>query len=94
YGQTGSGKSYTMMGNDEEEGIIPRIIESLFESMKHDTTGETKVWVSYIEIYNERIQDLLSAGSRGSEALQIFEHPKLGVVVPGISECPVESVDE
>ncbi|KAF4694507.1 hypothetical protein FOZ62_028466, partial [Perkinsus olseni] len=95
YGQTGSGKSYTMMGRDGDDGIIPRIVESLFETMQHDTTGETKVWVSYLEIYNERIQDLLSAGGVAEgEVLQIFEHPKYGVVVPGISECPVESMDE
>ncbi|KAF4654959.1 hypothetical protein FOZ61_007856 [Perkinsus olseni] len=84
-----------MMGRDGDDGIIPRIVESLFDTMQHDTTGETKVWVSYLEIYNERIQDLLSAGGVAEgEVLQIFEHPKYGVVVPGISECPVESVDE
>ncbi|KAF4702278.1 hypothetical protein FOZ63_032509 [Perkinsus olseni] len=84
-----------MMGRDGDDGIIPRIVESLFDTMQHDTTGETKVWVSYLEIYNERIQDLLSAGGVAEgEVLQIFDHPKYGVVVPGISECPVESMDE
>ncbi|KAF4656484.1 hypothetical protein FOL47_008896 [Perkinsus chesapeaki] len=99
YGQTGSGKTYTMMGQDGYDGVIPRMIERLFESMKHDITGETKVWVSYLEIYNERIQDLLSAGDDksgvgGGDPLQIFEHPKYGVVVPGVSECPVQDFDE
>ncbi|KAF4753518.1 hypothetical protein FOZ62_001374 [Perkinsus olseni] len=84
-----------MMGRDGDDGIIPRIVESLFDTMQHDTTGETKVWVSYLEIYNERIQDLLSAGGVAEgEVLQIFDHPKYGVVVPGIFECPVESMDE
>lgn len=64
YGQTGSGKSYTMMGADDDEhhkGLIPRLCECLFEKISADTDEEHlfKIEVSYMEIYNEKVRDLL-----------------------------------
>lgn len=72
YGQTGnfkttfkmflgSGKSYTMMGSSENAGIIPRVCTSIFEKIKEETNNYTKfnVEVSYMEIYNEKVRDLL-----------------------------------
>ncbi|KAL3888342.1 hypothetical protein ACJMK2_000712 [Sinanodonta woodiana] len=61
YGQTGSGKSYTMMGTMEEKGIIPRLCDSLFEkiAVNQDEDNSYKVEVSYMEIYNEKVHDLL-----------------------------------
>ena len=58
---TGSGKSYTMMGAPGQKGLIPRICDSLFEQIKDHEDGLTtfKVEVSYMEIYNEKVRDLL-----------------------------------
>lgn len=65
YGQTGSGKTYTMMGSDiadeKRRGIIPRITDQIFTSiMESPPTEEYLVKVSYMEIYMERIRDLLA----------------------------------
>ncbi|CAL8311938.1 unnamed protein product [Lota lota] len=61
YGQTGSGKSYTMMGSAEQPGLIPRLCCSLFSrTLKEAREGEVfTVEVSYLEIYNEKVRDLL-----------------------------------
>lgn len=64
YGQTGAGKSYTMMGSDIDDdigkGIIPRMIEQIFASILTSPSNiEYTVRVSYMEIYMERIRDLL-----------------------------------
>lgn len=61
YGQTGSGKSYSMVGYGKNKGIVPISMNEIFERVKKQTT-ETQhfeVSVSIIEIYNEKIQDLL-----------------------------------
>ncbi len=57
----GSGKSYTMMGTGEQKGIIPRLCDTLFEKIAANQSPEVghKVEVSYMEIYNERVRDLL-----------------------------------
>jgi len=64
YGQTGSGKTYTMMGSsiddEENKGIIPRIIEQIFTSIDMaPTSTEFTVKVAYMEIYMEKVKDLL-----------------------------------
>lgn len=61
YGQTGSGKSYTMMGSPENQGVIPRLCDAIFAKIETDTNESTqfKVEVSYMEIYNEKVRDLL-----------------------------------
>ncbi|KAK0066242.1 kinesin-like protein KIF13A, partial [Biomphalaria pfeifferi] len=61
YGQTGSGKSYTMMGTPEQKGIIPRLCDALFENIVQITNSShsIKIEVSYMEIYNEKVHDLL-----------------------------------
>ncbi|KAK2086210.1 Kinesin-like protein kif14 [Saguinus oedipus] len=61
YGQTGSGKSYTMMGFSEEPGIIPRFCEDLFSQVARKQTQEVSyhIEMSFFEVYNEKIHDLL-----------------------------------
>ena len=62
YGQTGSGKSYSIVGaEDEERGLMPRILEGLFDSLSQkETEGYAyETLVSYLEIYNESLRDLL-----------------------------------
>lgn len=88
YGQTGSGKTYTMMGADIEDregkGIIPRIVEQIFDSiMQSDQTIEFTVKVSYMEIYMEKIRDLLLPQN---DNLPIHEEKGKGVYVKGLGE--------
>uniref|UniRef100_A0A914ZZR9 Kinesin-like protein n=2 Tax=Parascaris univalens TaxID=6257 RepID=A0A914ZZR9_PARUN len=86
YGQTGSGKTYSMQGDDSlpaQKGIIPRTFEHIFEATA--TTDNTKflVHVSYLEIYNEEVRDLL--GKDRMQKLEIKEHSEKGVYVAGLS---------
>ncbi|XP_058254155.1 kinesin-like protein KIF13B isoform X3 [Hemibagrus wyckioides] len=92
YGQTGSGKSYTMMGSADQPGLIPRLCSSLFErTVQHQREEESfTVEVSYMEIYNEKVRDLLDPkGSR--QALKVREHKVLGPYVDGLSRLAVAS---
>eukprot|EP01047_Picozoa_sp_COSAG01_P083456 COSAG01_NODE_17469_length_1149_cov_1.476190_2_plen_224_part_01 len=62
YGQTGAGKTYTMMGTDEQPGIIPRTIQHIFEEIGRDgqAAGTSyQMRASFVEIYNEMVRDLL-----------------------------------
>ncbi|XP_039460117.1 kinesin-like protein KIF1B isoform X2 [Oreochromis aureus] len=94
YGQTGAGKSYTMMGKQEEgqEGIIPMLCEDLFEKINEDGNKEElsySVEVSYMEIYCERVRDLLNPKNKGN--LRVREHPLLGPYVEDLSKLAVTS---
>ena len=96
YGQTGAGKSYTMMGtdidNDEGRGVIPRIVEQIFASiLSSPETIEYTVRVSYMEIYMERIRDLLAPHN---DNLPVHEEKNRGVYVKGLLEIYVSSVQE
>uniref|UniRef100_A0A8B9LFP5 Kinesin family member 13B n=1 Tax=Astyanax mexicanus TaxID=7994 RepID=A0A8B9LFP5_ASTMX len=92
YGQTGSGKSYTMMGSAEQPGLIPRLCSSLFErTIRVVREGESfTVEVSYMEIYNEKVRDLLDPKG-SSQALRVREHKVLGPYVDGLSRLAVTS---
>ncbi|XP_045142768.1 kinesin-like protein KIF13B [Echinops telfairi] len=92
YGQTGSGKSYTMMGTGDQPGLIPRLCSGLFERTQKEENEEQsfKVEVSYMEIYNEKVRDLLDPkGSR--QTLKVREHNVLGPYVDGLSKLAVTS---
>uniref|UniRef100_A0A7N4PDV6 Kinesin family member 13B n=1 Tax=Sarcophilus harrisii TaxID=9305 RepID=A0A7N4PDV6_SARHA len=92
YGQTGSGKSYTMMGTADQPGLIPRLCSGLFERSQKEENEEQsfKVEVSYMEIYNEKVRDLLDPkGSR--QTLKVREHNVLGPYVDGLSKLAVTS---
>uniref|UniRef100_A0A3Q3GG87 Kinesin-like protein n=1 Tax=Labrus bergylta TaxID=56723 RepID=A0A3Q3GG87_9LABR len=91
YGQTGAGKSYTMMGKQEpgQEGIIPQLCEDLFQRTGENTDPDLtySVEVSYMEIYCERVRDLLNPKSQGT--LRVREHPILGPYVEDLSKLAV-----
>ncbi|XP_043355896.1 kinesin-like protein KIF1B isoform X7 [Dermochelys coriacea] len=93
YGQTGAGKSYTMMGKQEESqaGIIPQLCEELFEQINDNSNEEISysVEVSYMEIYCERVRDLLNPKNKGN--LRVREHPLLGPYVEDLSKLAVTS---
>ena len=109
YGQTGSGKTWSMQGapdNEELQGIIPRMNRNLFDRIEKDKnrrpTVQFLVTVSYFEIYNEIIFDLLDASDRSKRrknnqagnsqaGLEIKEHPVLGVYVKGLNEIVVDN---
>ncbi|XP_025092061.1 kinesin-like protein KIF13A isoform X3 [Pomacea canaliculata] len=95
YGQTGSGKSYTMMGSRVEKGLIPRLCDKLFEFIAQRSHDELfcKVEVSYMEIYNEKVHDLLDP--KGShQNLKVREHNILGPYVDGLSCLAVSSFED
>lgn len=96
YGQTGAGKSYTMMGRQEkdQQGIIPQLCEDLFSRI-NDTTNDNmsySVEVSYMEIYCERVRDLLNPKNKGN--LRVREHPLLGPYVEDLSKLAVTSYND
>ncbi|ESO93536.1 hypothetical protein LOTGIDRAFT_118976 [Lottia gigantea] len=91
YGQTGSGKSYTMMGSQDNPGFIPRFCKELFKRMTDDRTSY-KTEVSYLEIYNEKVRDLLKIQTPSSQivhSLRVREHPKDGPYVQDLSKHTV-----
>eukprot|EP00944_MAST-04C_sp_MAST-4C-sp1_P006210 g6210.t1 len=105
YGQTGSGKTYTMFGDDTKgddiyssgkvppsAGIIPRVVHELFSHIKRNRKKCTAV-VSFMQIYNEQIYDLLRDPRRGS-SLTIKEDTNVGLYVDGLSEFVVSTEHE
>ncbi|XP_015018840.3 kinesin-like protein KIF13A isoform X4 [Drosophila mojavensis] len=95
YGQTGSGKSYTMMGSQENKGIIPRLCDKLFSAIANKSTPELmyKVEVSYMEIYNEKVHDLLDP-KPNKQSLKVREHNVMGPYVDGLSQLAVTSYQD
>ncbi|XP_016958153.1 kinesin-like protein KIF13A isoform X13 [Drosophila biarmipes] len=95
YGQTGSGKSYTMMGSQESKGIIPRLCDLLFSAIANKSTPELmyKVEVSYMEIYNEKVHDLLDP-KPNKQSLKVREHNVMGPYVDGLSQLAVTSYQD
>uniref|UniRef100_A0A8C6M4P2 plus-end-directed kinesin ATPase n=1 Tax=Nothobranchius furzeri TaxID=105023 RepID=A0A8C6M4P2_NOTFU len=97
YGQTGAGKSYTMMGRQEQDqqGIIPLLCEDLFTKINgsnNDNNMSYSVEVSYMEIYCERVRDLLNPKNKGN--LRVREHPLLGPYVEDLSKLAVTSYND
>ncbi|KAK3208667.1 hypothetical protein GRF29_77g1582381 [Pseudopithomyces chartarum] len=93
YGQTGSGKSYSMMGYGKEYGIIPKICQDMFERInKVDENTSCTVEVSYLEIYNEKVRDLLNPTTKGN--LKVREHPSTGPYVEDLAKLVVRSFEE
>ncbi|VDO45464.1 unnamed protein product [Haemonchus placei] len=96
YGQTGSGKSYSMMGTSDQPGIIPRLCNEVFRRIKETTCDslQYKVEVSYMEIYNERVRDLLDPKKSNKHHLKVREHKILGPLVDGLSVLAVDSYEQ
>ncbi|KAM8737400.1 uncharacterized protein stard9 isoform 2-T2 [Acanthopagrus schlegelii] len=89
YGQTGSGKTYTMMGTPDSIGLTPRICQGLFRSEDTFPDGQnsSRVEISFLEIYNERVRDLLRRGEQKKRAsLRVREHPDKGPYVQDLSQ--------
>ncbi|KAM6969998.1 kinesin family member 4 [Aplochiton taeniatus] len=100
YGQTGSGKTFSMGGtytsaqeNEPSVGVIPRVVKKIFLEREKRTDCEFSLAVSYLEIYNEDILDLLSP-SKDRPAISIREDPKDGIKIVGLTERDVCSASE
>ncbi|XP_034033551.1 kinesin family member 4 [Thalassophryne amazonica] len=100
YGQTGSGKTFSMGGtytsaqeSDPSVGVIPRVIRRIFEEKEKSADCEFCLEVSYLEIYNEDILDLLCT-SKEKPALSIREDPKDGIKIVGLTDKQVFTAQE
>ena len=97
YGQTGSGKSYSMVGYGANKGIVPISCDEIFNRIAQNTEADKsyEVQVSMLEIYNEKVQDLLiKPDKRPNQGLKIRESKVLGIFVEGLTKYPVTSYAE
>lgn len=92
YGQTGSGKTYTMMGQKNDYGIIPLMVRDILR--QRDSLIKDKIncemTFSYVEIYNEKVRDLLG----DSKVCRVREDPITGPYIEGLTNVTIESFDE
>ncbi|EGW10226.1 chromosome-associated kinesin KIF4A [Cricetulus griseus] len=101
YGQTGSGKTYSMggaysadQGSEQTVGVIPRVIQLLFKEMDEERDSEFTLSVSYLEIYNEEILDLLCSPCEKASQIHIREDPKAGIKIVGLTERTVSDASD
>lgn len=100
YGQTGSGKSYTMMGTPAQPGLIPRTCEDLFQRIESSISPHISysVRVSYFEVYNEHVRDLLAPPSHAADKhpnyLKIRESPTEGPYIKDLTDLSVKNYAE
>ena len=90
YGATGSGKTHTMMGSAAQPGVMVRALNQLFAALKSE--ARAKVTMSYLEIYNENIRDLLSPSGGPLELRE--DSQGRGVRVAGLTEKTATSTEE
>ncbi|KGN62686.2 kinesin-like protein KIN-7N [Cucumis sativus] len=91
YGQTSSGKTFTMNGSETDAGVIHRAVKDVFEKIHATSDREFLIRVSYMEIYNEEINDLFAVENN---KLPIHESLERGIFVAGLKEEIVSNVDQ
>lgn len=94
YGPTGAGKTHTMMGSSDEPGVIPRAVRAIFNMVKAKDEAEGwdySIGMSYLEIYNEKVLDLLSPGSQD---LPIREDKDKNILIPGLTHTTITSFSD
>ncbi|XP_031104591.1 kinesin-like protein KIN-8A isoform X2 [Ipomoea triloba] len=90
YGATGAGKTYTMLGTVENPGVMVLAIKDLFNKIgERSFDGNHVVHLSYLEIYNETVRDLLSPGRS-----LVLREDKQGIVAQGLTQYRAYSADE
>ncbi|KAF4701214.1 Kinesin member [Perkinsus olseni] len=104
YGHTGAGKTYTMVGSTssyEHRGIIPRVLADIFKEKEERPAMSIDIRLSYLEIYNEALADLLGPpdvdvvpGDSITSDLTLYEDPTRGVQIKGLRRVPVESEED
>lgn len=91
YGPTGAGKTYTMLGSSEQPGVIPRAVREVFNQVRSKDGNEGwsySIGMSYLEIYNEKVLDLLSPSSQD---LPIREDKDKNILIPGLTHTTISS---
>ena len=83
YGATGAGKTYTKLGDMKNHGLMVRTVAALFERINEQKEFKFTTHMSYLEVYNENIKDLLTPSSQN---LELREDAERGVTVAGITE--------
>ncbi|XP_020631801.1 kinesin-like protein KIF22 [Orbicella faveolata] len=95
YGPTGAGKTHTMVGSPEQPGLIPRCAAELFKlidsHLDSNSQWKYKVFFSYLEIYQEKIKDLLDPKR---DDLPIRQDRKQNIIIPNLTEMPIETLGE
>lgn len=97
YGMTGTGKTFSMQGTASSPGVIPLAITDIFSYIRETPAREFLLRVSYLEIYNERIHDLLSmptgngVGQGAQEEIKLREDAKRGIYAFPLKEEIVQS---
>ncbi|XWS21314.1 hypothetical protein CRYUN_Cryun30bG0045100 [Craigia yunnanensis] len=91
YGQTSSGKTFTMNGSSNDAGIIHRAVNDIFQKIQMISDREFLIRVSYMEIYNEEINDLFAVEN---QKLQIHESLERGIFVAGLREEIVNNAEQ
>ncbi|KAK9530438.1 hypothetical protein VZT92_011938 [Zoarces viviparus] len=89
YGPTGAGKTHTMMGTSDQPGVIPRAVREVFKLVKAKDNNEGwdyNISMSYLEIYNEKVLDLLSPSSQD---LPIRENKDKNILIPGLTHTTI-----
>jgi len=90
YGQTGSGKTHSILGNDADPGFIPRTIQDVFNHVETHKATNFKIMVSYLEVYNEEINDLLQEAETGGNLRILTEDPQKGAIIENLTETVVK----
>lgn len=91
YGPTGAGKTHTMLGSSEQPGVIPRAVHEVFKLVKakdENDGWDYSIGMSYLEIYNEKVLDLLSPNSQD---LPIREDKDKNILIPGLTHMTITS---
>ncbi|KAM6898800.1 kinesin-like protein KIF22 isoform 1-T2 [Lycodopsis pacificus] len=90
YGPTGAGKTHTMMGSSDQPGVIPRAVREVFKLVKakdnNNDGWDYSISMSYLEIYNEKVLDLLSPSSQD---LPIRETKDKNILIPGLTHTTI-----
>ena len=94
YGATGAGKTYTMLGDEENPGIMPLALKELFNKILKYKNREYIIKLWYIEIYNENIRDLLVNNKNNNEYLEIREDPIKGIFINNVTEITTNSKED
>lgn len=106
YGQTGSGKTHTMLGSETDEGVAPRLVRKLFETIEEEKTAKAEdrvqftVELSFLEIYNEKVKDLLALaeqkkiGTVGYTECRVRFHPEKGTFVEGLLRLEITTAEQ
>ena len=95
YGQTGSGKTHSILGNASDPGFIPRTIDDVFAHVEANIATTTfSIMVSYLEVYNEEINDLLVDGESGQNLRILTEDPQKGAIIENLTEQAVSDKQE